>query len=127
MRPSPLQQMMERFGDGDDRTTEARQAAKQALVKAVQALVKKGDLVEDEFSDKGVDRVSNKKLLKLLDLADKVRDEVGSRADLVEKVLELEGRIKDTGMRERLEALRLPALYDQYRAAFKRSRKRPEA
>jgi hypothetical protein len=126
MRPSPLQQLYDRFGD-DERSTDARQAAKQALVKAVQALVKKGDFLDDDFSDKGLERVSNRKLLKLLDLAEKIKEEFGTRAALVDKVIELEGRVKDGGFRERLEGLRLPPLYDQYKAAIKRAKKRESA
>ena len=122
MRASPLQQVYDRFG-GDERSPEARQAAKQALVKSVQAFVKKGDLLEDEFSDKGIDRVSNAKLLKILDLAEAVQSEFGSRAALVDKVLEIEGRAKDAGYREHLDGKSLSALFSRYEVSLKRSRK----
>lgn len=121
MRVSPLDQMFDRYGDKEDRSAEARQAAKEGLVKAVRDLVKKGDLLEDEFSDKGIERVSNKKLLKLVDLAEQVREDFGSRASLVDKLLEEENRAKDAGYRERVEGYSLKTLYDRYKAAKKRS------
>ena len=120
MQASPLQQIMDRFGD-DDGSTEARRDAKEALVKAVTAHVKSG-LLDDEFSDKGMERVSNKKLLKLLSLAETVEEEFGSKAALIDRCLELEGRTKDADYRSHLESYRLPALYSYYEAARKRAR-----
>jgi hypothetical protein len=127
MRSSPLQQVYERFGEGAEHSTEARKAAKDALVKAVQALVKKGDLLDDDFSEKGVERLSNRKLLRLLDLVEKVKEQFGSRGALVDKILEVEDRARDSGYRESVEALGLGALYDRFTAANKRTAKRSEA
>ena len=123
MRASPLQKIFDRYGDKSERTAEVRKEAKQALIKAVQDLVKKGELLDDGFSDKGIERVSNRKLLKLLEIAEKVQAELGSRAALVDKALELDGRAKDAGFRERLEKLRLPALYGHYKGALRRARR----
>lgn len=123
MRASPLQEVMDRFGSKGERSAEARKDAKQALIKAVQGYVTKGDLLEDDFSEKGIDRVSNKKLLGLLDLAETVEKEFGNRASLVDKLIELEGREKDTGYREHLDRRGLGALYDTFKAASKRSRR----
>ena len=122
MRAAPLTEILERFGAADDRSREGRESAKQALVKAVQALVKKGELLDDEFSDKGIERVSNRKLLRLLDLAERVQSEHGSRTGLVDGLVALEGRDKDAGYREHLEGLGLAALVDRYEAAQKRDR-----
>ncbi len=123
MQLSPLQQVIERFGDPDETDpTEARKEAKEGLIKAVRALVKKGDLLEDDFSDQGVERVSNKKLLKLLELAETVQADFGSRGELVEAALELEGRANDDGYRQRLDSFGLPRLHDHYKAAVKRSK-----
>lgn len=123
MQLSPLQQVIERFGDPEetDRIA-ARKEAKEGLIKAVRGLVKKGDLLEDDFSDRGIERVSNGKLLKLLQLAEAVQEKFGSRGALVEAALELEGRAKDEGYRRRLDSFRLPRLHDHYKAALKRSR-----
>jgi hypothetical protein len=122
MQASPLQQIIDRFGDKNETNkTEARKDAKEELVKAVRNFIKKGDLLEDEFSEKGIERVSNRKLLKLLDLAETVQEEFGSRAALIDKLLELESKTTDSGYREHLEKLGLPTLYSRHEAARKRS------
>jgi hypothetical protein len=122
MQASPLQQIIDRFGDKDETNkTEARKEAKEELIKAVRNFIKKGDLLEDEFSEKGIERVSNRKLLRLLELAEIVQDEFGSRAGLIDKLLELEARTNDAGYREHLEKLSLPTLYSRHEAARKRS------
>ncbi len=122
MQLSPLQKVKERFGDAQDPDrTESRVAAKDELVKAVMVFVKKGDLLDDDFSDKGLERVSNRKLLKLLELAETVSEEFGSRSALIDATVELEGRAKDADYREHLEGFRLPQLYDHYQTARRRS------
>lgn len=114
---------MDRFGDPEETDrTEARKEAKEGLIKAVRGLVKKGDLLEDDFSDAGIERVSNGKLLKLLGLAEDIQEKFGSRGALVEASLELEGRTNDEGYRQRLDSFRLPRLHDHYKAALKRSK-----
>lgn len=123
MQASPLQEVIDRFGNNEEtNVTLARKEAKEALVKAVREHVKKGDLLEDEFSDRGIEHVSNKKLLKLHDLAVLIQEEVGSRAALIDKLADLEGHGKDADYREHLEGFRLPELYSRYQAARKRSR-----
>lgn len=122
MQASPLQQIIERFGDKDETNkSEVRKEAKEALIKSVRNFIKKGDLLEEEFSEKGIERVSNRKLLKLLDLAEHVQDEFGSRSSLIDKLLEFESKVKDSGYREHLEKLSLPALYSRHEVARKRS------
>ena len=122
MQASPLDQMIERFGDNkESNRKEARKQAKDALVKAVRACTKKNGLLEEDFSEKGLERVSNRKLLRLLAISDKVEKEFGSRSGLIDQVLELEQRQKDGGFREHLEKLSLPRLVDFYQAARKRA------
>ena len=122
MKASPLEQIMKRFGDTKDSDRAgARKNAKAAGIKAVRDFVKKGDLLDDDFSDKGLERISNKKLVKLLEIAGTVQDEFGSRAALIDKVLEIEKRQKDSDYREHLEGYRLPALYSYYGAARNRA------
>ena len=113
--------MIDRFGAKDEEDKkEARKQAKDELVKAVRAFMKKGDLLEDDFSEKGIERVSNKKLLKLHDLAETVQEKFGSREALLNKVVELDHREKDSGYRDHLEKLGLPALYSRFQATGKR-------
>ncbi len=122
MQASPLHQIIKRFDTKSDDRTEARKKAKNALIKALQAFTNKGDVLEDEFSDKGIKRVSNRKLLRLLETAELVQDEFGSRSAMIDKLLDIEGRQKDAGYREHLEGFRLPTLYSRYQAALKRTR-----
>lgn len=110
MKKAPLAQVKERFGSKDE------------LVKAVRGLAT-GDLWVDRINeDGGLELVSNQKLLRLHDVLTAVKDEVGSRDELVSAVLDLSGRAKDEGYRARLEALPTPRLWDTYQAARKREK-----
>jgi len=112
---SPLSAVKERFGD------------KEKLVAAVQKLAK-DELWLDRVNDvKGLSRVSNAKLLRLHDALTTVQSEFGSRAKLIDAILELENRAKDSGLKTRLEGHSLPRLMDQHRAATKRAARRKAA
>ncbi len=112
---SPLNAVKERFGD------------KEKLVAAVEKLAK-SDLWLDRVSDvKGLSRVSNAKLLHLHDTLSEAQKNFGSRAKLVETILELENRKKDDGLKARLEGQPLPRLMEAHRAAKKRAAKRAAA
>lgn len=109
MKQTPLAEVKERFGDKD------------GLVKAVKALAK-GDLWLDRTNDdKGLDRVSNAKLLHLHRVFSEVTEAFGNRAALVSAILEVEKRTKDDGYKARLEAWPTPRLWDHYRAAKRRA------
>ncbi len=111
----PLSAVKERFGD------------KEKLVAAVEKLTK-SDLWLDNVNDvKGLSRVSNAKLLHLHDTLELAQKEFGSRAKLIDSILELENRKKDEGLKARLEGHPLPRLLDQHRAAKKRAAKRAAA
>lgn len=111
---SPLAVVKERFGD------------KAKLVEAVRAFV--GDelwvkrTAADRGRTKGLEHVSNAKLLRLHDTFTKVKETFGTRAKLIDAVLELEKRTKDAGYRKRLEAYPVPRLYDLYKSSLKRSK-----
>lgn len=110
MPNTPLQTVKERFKD------------KAALVKAVEGLAK-GDLWIDRVNtDKGLDTVSNRKLLHLHDVLTAVKDEFGSRAKLIDAIGEAEGRAKDGDYKTSLERYPTPRLYEIYRAAKKRAK-----
>lgn len=115
MSKSPLALLKERFSN------------KEGLVAAVKALA------TDELwngrrlnSDKGLDHVSNKKLLHLHDVLSTVKQEHGSRAKLIDAVVEAEKRGKDTGFRARLEKASTPDLLQQL-TVLKRRAKAAEA
>jgi hypothetical protein len=109
MPKSPLQLVKDRFG------------SKEALVKELKGLVEKTDLFVKKFSEaKGLDRVSNLKLLRLHKLASEVQEKFGTRQKLIDAVVELEGRIKDADYRKRFEKFTLGRLVDVYRAGERR-------
>ena len=110
MKASPLAEVKDRFGSKDK------------LVEAVRDLAGDDLFLDRVNEDKGLDRVSNKKLLHLHGVLSEVKSEFGSRAKLVDAILELEKR-KDPGYRERLERWPTPRLLDRHRAARKAAKK----
>ena len=110
MKKSPLAIMKDKMGEQD------RAKAKAKLVEAVRKLAG-SDLWVERFSDKGVEHVSNKKLLHLHDLLTRVKDEFGSRDGLLDAILKLEKREKDEGYKSRLTAWSTPRLVDHHDAA----------
>jgi len=112
---SPLAVVKEKFGDKDK------------LVEAVKAFMN-DDLwlkrtSEDRGKDRGIDYVSNAKLLKLHATFSEVKEKFGTRGKLIDALLELEKRSKDAGYQKRLETYPVPRLYDLYKSA-KRSHDR---
>ncbi len=107
MKKSPLALMKERFEN------------KEGLVKAVRSLAT-GDLfIERVNKDKGLELISNAKLLKLHETLTSVQKQFGSRDKLVGEVLKLEKRVKDAGYKARLEKFSTPRLFDIYRSRAK--------
>jgi hypothetical protein len=107
-RKSPLAVVKEKFGDKDK------------LVEAVKAFMTDELWVKRTGEDRGKDR-SNAKLLRLHATFTEVKDKFGTRARLVEAILELEKRSKDAGYQKRLDAFPVPRLYDMYRSAKRAS------
>ena len=107
VKKTPLQMIKDRYTD------------KNGAITALKALV--GDeLVEDRFAEgKGLDHVSNAKILKLIDTAADVKKRWGSRAGLVDAIVKLEKR-KDEGFKTRLGKFPLPRLADHMRALERR-------
>ena len=109
MQKSPLQQVKDRFG------------TKEALIKELKGLVDKTDLFIQKFSEqKGLERVSNLKLLRLHRLAKEVQEKFGTRQKLIDALVELDGRVKDADYRKRFEKHTIGRLYDVYRATERR-------
>jgi hypothetical protein len=113
MAKNPLATVKERFGD------------KKQLVEAVQAFVNDdlwvARLASDRGGQGGLSRVSNTKLLKLHATFSAVKEQFGTRAKLIDTVLEIEKRTKDEGYKARLSAWPIPRLYDHYKSAKKRA------
>ena len=106
---APLAAVKEKFGD------------KAKLVEAVQKFVNDDLWVSRTNKDKGLDHVSNAKLLRLHGVFTEVKQKFGSREKLIDAILELEKRSKDAGYRQRLLAWPVPRLYDAYKSAAKRN------
>jgi hypothetical protein len=73
--------------------------------------------------DKGLDSVSNKKLLRLYDILTRVKKEFGSRAKLIDAIAGAQGRGKDEDYKKSLERFSTPRLLDLLTGAQRRSKK----
>jgi len=99
MAKSPLQQVKDRFG------------SKEALVAKVAELVEPLQSESAEEHLRRLRNVANRKLLRLIELSDKVKA-AGGRAGLVAKVLELKAQGKDHEYSDKLKSLSLGKLTD---------------
>lgn len=108
MAKSPLEQVKEKFGDKSKLVTAIRQLSGEELW-----------LTRDK-EGKGLDHVSNAKLLKLHATFSLVKEGFGTRAKLASAVAELEGRGKDEGYSKRLSAWPVPRLYDHFKSTKRR-------
>ncbi len=106
---TPLSEVKERFGSKD------------ALIKEIEKLTAKKDLLAEKLSDKGIDHVSNAKLLRLHRLVTDVTERFTSRAALVDAYLELKHRSKDEPYRQKLMTYTLGRLYDMYQVAQRKA------
>lgn len=111
---SPLAIVKERFGDKDK------------LVEALKGLTTEalwlGRVSSDRGRTKGLEHVSNAKLIRLHAIFTEVKEKFGTRASLIDRIVDLESRGKDQGYRKRLEAYPVPRLYDLYKSASKRAK-----
>jgi hypothetical protein len=109
MSKSPLSIVKARFGDDPKK-------AKEKLVAAVKKVAGK-DLWLDRLNEaKGLQHVSNKKLLHLEQVLEAVSKQVGSREKLIGEIVKLEGRSKDEAYKARLGAESTPSLWDRFQA-----------
>ena len=114
MAKTPIQIVKERFSD------------KAGLVKAVQGLMG-GELSIDRLNaDKGLDSVSNKKLLHLHDVLSQVKKDFGSRDKLIKAIADGAKKAKDADYAKSLEGIPTPRLFELYRSGQARSKKRAQ-
>lgn len=113
---SPLSVVKDRFGSKKD------------LVAAVEKL-SASDLFDSSRLNEegGFAHISNTKLVRLHDLLETTNKEFGSRAKLVEAVLELEHRSKDADYKQRLSSFPLGRLVDAHRGAVRRAKNAADA
>src|SRR5262249_22824823 len=110
----PLAIVKEKFGD------------KAKLVEAVKALATEelwlGRTSTDLGGDRGLQNVSNPKLLRLHPVLSEVEQKVRSRAELIEQIRTPQNRAKDQALKKRLEGYPVPRLYDLYKSHAKRAK-----
>jgi hypothetical protein len=107
---SPLALVKERFTDKD------------SLIKSLKELATEELWLDRLDQDKGLDSISNKKLLRLHTVLSDVKKQFGSRTKLVDAILTQEKRAKDDGYKTHLARLATPRLFDQYKTGAKRSK-----
>lgn len=103
-------------------TVKEKFESKEKLVAEVEKFTKDGELwVSHKNEGKGLRHVSNAKLLRLHRTFTEVKEKFGTRAKLIDAILEVEKRVKDEGYKNRLTAFPVPRLYDMYKSAAKRA------
>jgi hypothetical protein len=107
---SPLAIVKEKFGD------------KAKLVAAVKELTSDALWVQRTNEAKGLDHVSNAKLLRLHGTLHLVKDKFGTRERLIGAILELEKRVTDDGYKAHLGKFPVPRLYDLFQSLDKRAK-----
>lgn len=112
-KKTPLQTAKEKFGD------------KAKLVEAVKGLATDDLWLGRTSEDKGLERVSNAKLLRLHATFSTVKEKFGTRDKLIGAILEVEKRVKDDGFKKRLGEYPVPRLYDMWQSATKRAKHAP--
>jgi hypothetical protein len=115
MKKTPLQIVKDRFGD------------KTKLVEALRKFTNEDLWVNRLNAEKGLEHVSNAKLLRLHDTFAAVKEQFGNRFKLIDAVLEAENRTKDAGYRERLEKFPVPRLFDLFKSVTRRKGKAERA
>ncbi len=106
-------------------TVKERFESKAKLIAAVKELAT-DDLWIDRLSsdrggNKGLEHVSNAKLLRLHDMLSEVKEQFGSRAKLIDALIEMGKRTGDEGYRTHLERYPIARLLDLHRARGKGS------
>jgi len=109
MSNSPLSIVKERFGDDPKK-------AKEKLVAAVKKVAGKDLWLDRLNAEKGLQHVSNRKLLHLEQLFTEISKEVGSRDKLIGEIAKLQGRAKDEDYKASLAEESTPSLWDRYQS-----------
>ncbi|MBW1759961.1 MAG: hypothetical protein JRG67_05735 [Deltaproteobacteria bacterium] len=118
MSKSPLSIVKERFGDDPKK-------AKEQLVAAVKKVAGKDLWLDRLNEEKGLQHVSNRKLLHLEQIFAAVSKEAGSRDELIGKIAKLQGRAKDEDYVARLGEESTPSLWDRYQSVQSNSSGNP--
>jgi hypothetical protein len=110
---------MTKTNEKSPRALAAKHGTKQELVAKVQA-VATGDLWIDRLNgDKGLEHVSNAKLLRLHAVFTKAAARFSSRAQIIDAIVAAEGRAKDNDYKSHFAAWPVPRLMDRLGAVEK--------
>jgi hypothetical protein len=109
MSNSPLSIVKARFGDDPKK-------AKEKLVAAVKKVAGKDLWLDRVSGEKGLQHVSNRKLLHLEQVFEAIGKDVGSRDKLIGEIAKLQGRAKDKDYLARLSEESTPSLWDRYQS-----------
>jgi hypothetical protein len=112
MAKAPLATVKERFKD------------KAGLLAAVQSLINDDLWLDRLNTDKGLERVSNKKLLHLHAVLSEVKSKFGSRSKLIAAIADADGRPKDAEYKQGLERFPTVRLFEIVQSSQKRTKKR---
>lgn len=115
MKPSPLTLVKAQF------------KSKEALVKAVQTLATDALWLDRLNENKGLERVSNAKLLHMHTVLTDVKAQFGTRDKLIDAIVEAKGRPKDKDYRSSLQTRSTPSLWEAQRSLAKRAKKKSAA
>ena len=105
----PLALVKEKFGE------------KSKLVAAVEKFVGDDLWVARTNKSKGLAHVPNSKLLRLHATFTAVKEKFGTRAKMIDALMDIEKRTKDDGYKARLLAFPVPRLWDMFKSAEKRA------
>jgi hypothetical protein len=110
MSKTPIASVKEKFGD------------KAKLVEALKSLTGDDLWLNRTNTTKGLERVSNAKLLRLHETFSAVKSQFGTRAKLIDAIVVLEKRTKDEGFKTRITEYPVPRLFDMWKSADKRAK-----
>ena len=102
----------------------AKYGSKESLIKEVKKIFDKADIFIDRLNpDKGLERVSNRKLMRLFEMASEVKEKFGSRKALIDEYVKLASKENVQNIKEKLSGLTLGKLLDLYHQAVRRGKK----
>ena len=113
MKKSPLAQVKEQFG--------SKEKLVDALLGLPESILTRGEEDKDEYRTRLL-AAANRKLLRLFQVGSSVEKRFGGKEQLVDGLLKLAQRAKDTDYRGKLLSLSLGKLSDMYQSQEQRSK-----
>jgi hypothetical protein len=110
MKSTPFNQVKERFEN------------KAKLLAALEKLTTSELWLDRVSKAKALKNIANSKLIRLHDTLTQVKKDFGSRAKLIDAILKLQKRVKDTGYKSKLESYPTPRLVDLHHSASRQAR-----